>query len=162
MKCPQCGYENREGAKFCKKCGQPLKTELICPKCRYANTPDSDFCEQCGYRLADTSSSLQPPIPPTQPTQEQPISFASGRYQVKQLLGEGNDKKVFLAHDTQMDRDVAFSLLKVEKPEAVTRGRITREAVAFALLKTDRLEALKQPQTANQYMHRNQHPHREL
>jgi serine/threonine protein phosphatase PrpC/uncharacterized OB-fold protein len=29
MKCPNCGKENREGAKFCNYCGKPLKKEEI-------------------------------------------------------------------------------------------------------------------------------------
>ena len=35
---------------------------------------------------------------------EQPTSFANGRYQVKQFLGEGGKKKVYLAQDTLLDR----------------------------------------------------------
>lgn len=29
MKCPNCGSENNESAKFCKKCGNPLKEKVI-------------------------------------------------------------------------------------------------------------------------------------
>ena len=35
-----------------------------------------------------------------------PTSFVSGRYQVKRFLGEGGKKRVFIAHDTSLDRDV--------------------------------------------------------
>ncbi|MGO8990135.1 MAG: double zinc ribbon domain-containing protein [bacterium] len=31
MKCPKCQFENREGIKFCEKCG--FKLELVCPAC---------------------------------------------------------------------------------------------------------------------------------
>jgi len=48
------------------------------------------------------------------PTIGQPTSFANGRYQVKKFLGEGGKKKVYLAHDTTLDRDVAFALIKTE------------------------------------------------
>jgi len=48
------------------------------------------------------------------PTPEHPISFANGRYEVKRFLGEGGKKKVYLAHDTTLDRDVAFALIKTE------------------------------------------------
>src|SRR5512136_2981518 len=44
-----------------------------------------------------------------------PTSFANGRYQVKKLLGEGGKKKVYLVHDTVLDRDVAFAQIKTEK-----------------------------------------------
>jgi class 3 adenylate cyclase/tetratricopeptide (TPR) repeat protein len=51
MKCPQCQLENREGAKFCKKCG--AKLELICPECSTSITPDCLFCDECGYKVSN-------------------------------------------------------------------------------------------------------------
>jgi hypothetical protein len=41
-----------------------------------------------------------------------PTSFTRGRYQVKKFLGEGGKKKVYLVHDSLLDRDVAFALIK--------------------------------------------------
>ena len=38
-----------------------------------------------------------------------PTSFASGRYQVKEVLGEGGKKKVYLAQDTLLDESPAIS-----------------------------------------------------
>ncbi len=63
-----------------------------------------------------------------------PTSFASGRYQVKKFLGEGGKKKVYLVHDTLLDRDVAFALIKTEKLDDTTRARVTREARAMGRL----------------------------
>jgi serine/threonine protein kinase len=64
----------------------------------------------------------------------QPSSFASGRYEVRRFLGEGGKKRVFLAHDTRLDRDVAFALIKTEGLDDVGRERITREAQAMGRL----------------------------
>ena len=50
MKCPECQFENREGAKFCGKCGH--KFELKCPGCGAKNQFDNNFCDECGYDLA--------------------------------------------------------------------------------------------------------------
>ena len=63
------------------------------------------------------ASSGQPPAStstPTskEPTGDQPTSFANGRYQVKRFLGEGGKKKIYLAQDTTLDREVAFALIK--------------------------------------------------
>jgi len=63
------------------------------------------------------ASSGQPPAStstPTskEPTADQPTSFANGRYQVKRFLGEGGKKKIYLALDTTLDREVAFALIK--------------------------------------------------
>jgi class 3 adenylate cyclase/tetratricopeptide (TPR) repeat protein len=49
MQCPECQFENREGAKFCKKCGVNL--EHTCPQCSSPLTPDGLFCDECGYDL---------------------------------------------------------------------------------------------------------------
>jgi tetratricopeptide (TPR) repeat protein len=66
--------------------------------------------------------------------QAQPRSFASGRYVVRRLLGEGGQKTVFLAHDSQLDRDVAIAVLKTEGLEALGLTRVQREAQAMAKL----------------------------
>jgi tetratricopeptide (TPR) repeat protein len=64
----------------------------------------------------------------------EPTSFANGRYEVKRFLGEGGKKKVYLVHDTLLDRDVAFALIKTEKLDDATRIRVTREARAMGRL----------------------------
>ncbi|MCH7653777.1 MAG: protein kinase, partial [Chloroflexi bacterium] len=61
-------------------------------------------------------------------------SFAEGRYVVKRFLGEGGKKKVYLAHDELLDRDIAFALIKLEGLDDVGRERITREAQAMGRL----------------------------
>jgi hypothetical protein len=64
----------------------------------------------------------------------EPTSFANGRYAVKRFLGEGGKKRVYLAHDTLLDRDVAFALIKTEGLDDVGRDRISREAKAMGRL----------------------------
>ena len=63
-----------------------------------------------------------------------PSSFADGRYQVKRFLGEGGKKRVYLAHDELLDRDVAFALIKTEGLDEAGRTRISREAQAMGRL----------------------------
>jgi len=128
MKCPNCGHANREGAEFCGTCGQPLRSELVCPDCGHTNPPGNSFCDKCGQAL------VKEVPPPAKPTAPQPTSFAEGRYQVKKLLGEGGKKKVYLARDTVLDRDVAFALIKTEKLDDKSRTRIKREAQAMGRL----------------------------
>jgi class 3 adenylate cyclase/tetratricopeptide (TPR) repeat protein len=50
MKCSTCQFENRDGAKFCKKCGNKLET--VCPSCGHPYQFDSAFCDECGYNFA--------------------------------------------------------------------------------------------------------------
>jgi class 3 adenylate cyclase/tetratricopeptide (TPR) repeat protein len=49
MQCRRCGFENREGGKFCGECGTPLAR--ACPQCGGENPPDFKFCDNCGFRL---------------------------------------------------------------------------------------------------------------
>jgi hypothetical protein len=65
---------------------------------------------------------------------ELPDSFVDGRYQVTAFLGEGGRKQVYLAHDTRLNRDVAFAVIKTEGLDANGRQRIQREAEAMGRL----------------------------
>jgi class 3 adenylate cyclase len=56
MKCPSCGCENREGAKFCGECAAPLAAALACPSCGTANPKGRKFCDSCGQPLAEPSA----------------------------------------------------------------------------------------------------------
>jgi class 3 adenylate cyclase len=49
MKCPECQFNNREGAKFCSECGN--RFELTCPECHTKVRIDSKFCDECGCDL---------------------------------------------------------------------------------------------------------------
>ncbi len=132
MKCPNCQAENRDGAEFCRKCGQSLQVDITCPQCGHVNLPDSAFCEKCAHSLGVAPPPSKPKL--KKPSTIEPTSFADGRYQIKKFLGEGGKKKVYLAHDTLLDRDVAFALIKTEKLDNSARKRITREAQAMGRL----------------------------
>ena len=89
--------------------------------------------------LGDTEPTApSPPVrrPPdvSTPTIAAPTSFANGRYQIKELLGEGGRKRVYKAHDTVLDRDVALAVIKTEGLDPTSRARMTREAQAMARL----------------------------
>jgi class 3 adenylate cyclase/predicted ATPase len=49
MQCLQCQFENRQGVRFCEKCG--AKLELTCPSCGALVPPDRNFCGECGASL---------------------------------------------------------------------------------------------------------------
>jgi tetratricopeptide (TPR) repeat protein len=127
MKCPKCHAENPDSVKFCGECGQPLHAQLTCPSCGHKNPSSIKFCHECGHSLAEPVTAAAEPSP-------EPTSFANGRYQVKKFLGEGGKKKVYLVHDTSLDRDVAFALIKTEKLDDATRARVNREARAMGRL----------------------------
>ena len=158
MKCPSCGHENREGRKFCSECASIL--EVRCPSCHALNEPGEKFCGDCVAPLSgDTGTPkgagmnpahgrgpaapegtarrgapADPRPTPVGALLAAPTSFANGRYEVKKFLGEGGKKKVYLAHDTLLDRDVAFALIKTDALDEASRSRITREARAMGRL----------------------------
>jgi serine/threonine protein kinase len=53
---------------------------------------------------------------------------------VRRFLGEGGKKRVYLAHDTKLDRDVAFALIKTDGLDDEGLLRIKREAQAMGRL----------------------------
>jgi hypothetical protein len=97
------------------------------PDARKRTLPASDL------PALDTPASASPVAAAPPPT---PSSFVNGRYHVRRFLGEGGKKRVFLARDNSLDRDVAFALIKTDGLDAVGRERIVREAQAMGRLGT--------------------------
>lgn len=56
--CPNCNYQNPEGATQCEACYTPLPSMTSCPHCGATVQTDATFCGQCG-------SNLQPASTPT-------------------------------------------------------------------------------------------------
>ena len=74
----------------------------------------------------------RPPYLRRQRLQTPPSSFTCGRYWVREFLGEGGKKRVLLAHDTTLERDVAFAPVRTGWLDDVGRQRVQREAQAGA------------------------------
>src|SRR4051794_9696274 len=109
---------------------------MNCPSCGHENPAQSKFCGQCGTKLprgaaepAQTSATNGDSPPPGGPTH-----LAGGRYVVDRYLGEGGRKRVYLAHDTMLDRDVAIGIVKTSGLDAEARERVIREAQSMARL----------------------------
>ena len=133
MICNSCGQNNREGRRFCAQCGGSLA--LACPSCSAAYEPGERFCGECGKPLTDAPApASEPAAPAPSPSPVLPVSFADGRYVVKGFLGEGGRKKVYLAHDEKLDRDVAVAVIKTEGLDDAGLSRVKREAQAMGRL----------------------------
>jgi len=59
MECPKCQFENREGAKFCLKCGE--KFELNCPQCGKELPLIAEFCDECGQKVRILAEAKETP-----------------------------------------------------------------------------------------------------
>ena len=66
MRCPSCGSETPEGAKFCEHCGTPFVR--LCPSCGQQVRPTAKFCPDCGTALSTGRS--QPARAPRQPAKQ--------------------------------------------------------------------------------------------
>lgn len=130
MLCPSCGADNRANRLYCSECGSSLAP--TCASCGTQNELGEKFCGKCGAALTD--SAAQARIPTPAPSPAQPASFAAGRYQVIRFLGEGGRKRVYLAHDTKLDRDVAIAVIKTEGLDQAGLARVRREARAMGRL----------------------------
>ena len=116
MKCPTCGNSNREGAKY---------------------------CDSCGFELAPAEPLPSEQAPPAglEPTEQAapadaPASIA-GRYEVRSFLGRGGRKDVYVAHDSEADREVAVALFDTEGLGEAALARARREMHAMEKLGED-------------------------
>ena len=59
---------------------------------------------------------------------------AQSRYEIVETIGEGGMSTVYLAHDRELERDVALKVLRATAPSSHERERIQREARILASL----------------------------
>ncbi len=130
MRCPSCEQDNPSEAAFCMRCGSKLTA--VCGQCGRSSPPDAAHCIGCGRSL-DADAPSPTSTTPT-PAPALPASFASGRYQVQRFIGEGGKKRVYLAHDRNLDRDVAIALIKSEGLTEEGIARVQREGQAMGQL----------------------------
>ena len=87
MRCPHCGFENREAARFCEDCGRGL--DQVCPACAAAVPPGRKFCGSCGQALQP----VRPVARTTSPDAYTPKHLAEKILTSKSAL-EGERKQV--------------------------------------------------------------------
>src|SRR3954471_5224421 len=109
---------------------------MSCPNCGHENPAESKFCGQCGTKLVRAEDQPQPVAQAGRetPPPEAPKELAGGRYTIARYLGEGGRKRVYLAHDTVLDRDVAIGIVKKTGLDPEARARVIREAQSMARL----------------------------
>ncbi|MGC9359203.1 MAG: NBR1-Ig-like domain-containing protein [Anaerolineae bacterium] len=59
MRCPHCGAQLPEGARFCARCGKALPvsaTEHTCPHCGQPVGVDEAYCPHCGQPMASSEA----------------------------------------------------------------------------------------------------------
>ena len=142
--CPSCNTELRTGARFCDSCGSTVSNPIpdhpapLSSSTTEQHTDVTAVVESGGDNTisSDPSPPLLTEVTPAEDATdtEEPITFSDGRYEIAKFLGEGGKKKVYLAKDTLLDRDVAFALIKTEGLDEVGLTRVNREAQAMGRL----------------------------
>lgn len=106
MECSSCGFENRIDARFCKRCGRPLRLQAasamhpslpgaVCPACGATAKPGARYCPRCGRALlaAPAASSLPPTQLPTLPSMppaaQPPLEYAAAPAQAASTATTG-------------------------------------------------------------------------
>jgi serine/threonine protein kinase len=87
-----------------------------CPKCETINPADSKFCKECATQLpldAKGQISFTRTLETTPDELTRGMVFA-GRYEIIEELGVGGMGKVYRAHDTKLNEEVALKLIKPE------------------------------------------------
>ena len=67
MNCARCGAENRDAAKFCRRCGSPLSR--VCPN-GHPVEADATFCDECGAALVAAPDNRERPGRAAPPSSE--------------------------------------------------------------------------------------------
>ena len=98
---------------------------MKCDSCQQDNPPGARFCNNCTALLPSTGGVVTP---------AGPASFASGRYRVERVLGEGGKGIVSLCQDSLLGRRVAIKLIKQEVMDPESLSRFEREVQAMSLL----------------------------
>src|SRR5262245_59959098 len=84
--------------------------------------------------MDDASASGRRAARPAPPLALTPNVVWARRYEIHRLLGEGSRKRVYLARDTRLDRDVALALIKSETLDPTSVARMQRETQTMGRL----------------------------
>jgi class 3 adenylate cyclase len=107
MRCPNCGFENPEGMKFCGQCASALGRR--CLQCGFDNPPGFAFCGQCATLLTE-----QPPAPRPQAPLSYTPSYLAERILTSRSALEGERKQVTVLF---ADLKGSMELLAERNPE---------------------------------------------
>jgi eukaryotic-like serine/threonine-protein kinase len=89
---------------------------VTCPKCHFDNPADTRFCGNCASPLTGVEKkniSITKTLETTTDELARGIVFA-GRYEIIEELGAGGMGRVYRAHDTKLNEEVALKLIKPE------------------------------------------------
>ena len=98
---------------------------MKCPQCQFENPGDTFFCGKCGTRLGESAAG-KPGVSVTRTLETTAGELVrgtlfAGRYEIIEELGTGGMGRVYRAHDTKLNEEVALKLIK---PEIAAEKRV--------------------------------------
>lgn len=109
-----------------------MAATVRCSECESENPAGQRFCDECGSELGGTTRAAHgSPVTAASAHADEPEVLAQGRYRLQRFLGEGAKKRVHLARDSRLDRDVAIAFVKSDGLDML---RVRREAEAMGRL----------------------------
>jgi hypothetical protein len=123
--CPQCGFLNREGERFCGRCG--AQVVRVCPYCTHDNWAGSEYCARCGRTLDLLEVMTQAGTRGTRARLE-------AQQQAARLLKarEEQDSQARMAHFWDMERHRLEAIAR-DTAEKQRRERLMLAGIIFAI-----------------------------
>ncbi len=103
IRCPSCGHENRQEARFCDGCGAALAR--ACPSCGTSLRPAARFCDGCGSQASATV---------TAPTAREPRTYTP-KHLAEKILTSRSALEGERKHVTVLFADVKGSMDLAER-----------------------------------------------
>jgi formylglycine-generating enzyme required for sulfatase activity len=128
-----------------------MAAQIPCPHCRQlaeiaeVRLGRPHLCHHCGREFSSHSTTVEATLPSDPcpdlsrtPSRSMELAIGStfaGRYQILRTLGRGGQGAVYLAHDAELDRDVALKLPRLDADDGLAvPDRFLCEARAAAQL----------------------------
>jgi class 3 adenylate cyclase/tetratricopeptide (TPR) repeat protein len=108
MLCPSCSHENRDGARFCEACGEPMA--FACIDCGAELRPGARFCDRCGTAVAAGRKATPTPSATVNEGERRVVTVlfadAVGHTEVSEQLGEEKTYELMQGCFKRMQRAV--------------------------------------------------------
>jgi len=132
ISCPTCNTQNRDTARFCTNCSEPLVQKIFCPFCGTECSSRALFCMNCATPLRGSTAAKTGLLPPD--------TLLQNRYTIVGRVGHGGMGAVYEALDTRITgkrwavKELSDAALGTPKEKQDAMNAFRQEAQMLALL----------------------------
>ena len=130
--CTKCNAQNRNSARFCTECAEPLVDKIQCPFCGTECPPQASFCMHCATPLRGGTTPQTGLLPQN--------TILQNRYSIIGRVGHGGMGAVYEAQDARIIgkrwavKELSDSALSTPKEKQDAIESFRQEAQMLALL----------------------------